>query len=153
MGTRAVQLTKTRLSDVAKLAGVSAATVSRAINSPDKVSAELRARVAAAVDRLHYVPHGAARALASRRSRTIGAVVPTLVIAIFAAGVVALQNRLNASGYTLLFASAEYDLAKVAQEVRALVERGVDGLVLVGALHAPEVYALLQRNRIPFVNI
>ena len=96
------ELAKTRLADVAKLAGVSAATASRAINAPEKVSATLRDRVAAAVDELHYVPHGAARALASRRSRTIGAVVPTLDIAIFAAGVVGLQNRLDASGYTLL---------------------------------------------------
>ncbi|MEE8559891.1 MAG: helix-turn-helix transcriptional regulator, partial [Alphaproteobacteria bacterium] len=83
-----MELAKTRLADVAKLAGVSAATASRAINSPEKVSATLRDRVTAAVDALHYVPHGAARALASRRSRTIGAVVPTLDIAIFAAGVV-----------------------------------------------------------------
>jgi LacI family transcriptional regulator len=85
-----VRLAKARLSAVAKLAGVSAATVSRAINSPEKVRAELRERDAAAVNQLHYGPDGAARALASRRSRTIGAVVPTLHIAIFAAGVVAL---------------------------------------------------------------
>jgi LacI family transcriptional regulator len=145
-------LAKVRLSEVAKLAGVSPATVSRAINTPEKVSAELRERVAVAVNQLHYVPDGAARALASRRSRTIGAVVPTLHIAIFAAGVVALQSRLNAAGYTLLVANAEYDLSKEAQEVRALVERGVDGLVLVGGVHAPEVRALLQSTRIPFVN-
>lgn len=145
-------LPKARLSEVAKLAGVSAATVSRAINSPEKVSIELRQRVAAAVDQLHYVPDGAARALASRRSRTIGAVVPTLDIAIFAAGVVALQNRLNAAGYTLLVANAEYDLSREAQEVRALVERGVDGLVLVGGVHAPEVRKLLKTKQIPFVN-
>ncbi len=147
-----VELAKTRLADVAKLAGVSAATASRAINSPEKVSARLRDRVAAAVDELHYVPHGAARALASRRSRTIGAVVPTLDIAIFAAGVVGLQNRLDASGYTLLVANAAYDLEKEAKVVRALIERGVDGLVLVGNLHAPSVHRLLTRNRIPFVN-
>lgn len=145
-------LAKTRLSDVAKRAGVSAATVSRAINSPEKVSTALRERITTVIEELHYVPHGAARALASRRSRTIGAVVPTLDIAIFAAGVVALQNRLNAAGYTLLVANAEYDLAKEAREVRALIERGVDGLVLVGALHAAEVYHLLQKNRVPFVN-
>jgi LacI family transcriptional regulator len=143
---------KTRLADVAKLAGVSAATVSRAINSPEKVSPGLRQRVAAAVDALHYVPHGAARALASRRSRTIGAVVPTLDIAIFASGVVALQNRLDASGYTLLVANAAYDLEREAKEVRALIERGVDGLVLVGNMHAPSVHRLLTRNRVPFVN-
>jgi LacI family transcriptional regulator len=138
-----VQLAKARLSDVAKVAGVSPATVSRVINSPEKVSAELRERVGAAVEKLHYVPDGAARALASRQSRTIGAVVPTLDIAIFAAG---------DAGFTLLVANAEYDPKKEAQEVRALIERGVDGLVLVGGTHAPEVYDLLQTRGIPYVN-
>ncbi len=78
--------------------------------------------------------------------------VPTLDIAIFASGVVALQNRLNAFGYTLLVANAEYDLEKEAKEVRALIERGVDGLVLVGNLHAPSVHKLLAQNRVPYVN-
>ena len=146
------ELAKTRLSDVARLAGVSAATASRAINYPEKVSATLRQKVAAAITQLDYVPDGAARALATRRSRTIGAVMPTLDFAIFAAGVVSLQNRLHAAGYTLLLANAEYDLAKEAQEVRTLIERGVDGLVLVGALRAPEVYGLLHRRGVPFVN-
>ncbi len=147
-----MRLEKARLSDVAKVAGVSPATVSRVINSPEKVSAELRERVGAAVENLHYVPDGAARALASRQSRTIGAVVPTLDIAIFAAGVNALQARLSEAGYTLLLANAEYDPKKAAQEVRALVERGVDGLVLVGGSHAPDVYKLLLSRRIPYVN-
>jgi LacI family transcriptional regulator len=137
---------------VAKVAGVSPATVSRVINSPEKVSAALRERVGAAVEKLHYVPDGAARALASRQSRTIGAVVPTLDIAIFAAGVAALQARLNDAGFTLLVTNAEYDQKQEAQEVRALIERGVDGLVLVGGGHAPEVYKLLRRRGIPYVN-
>lgn len=147
-----VQLAKTRLSDVAKAAGVSPATVSRVMNSPEKVSATLRQRVGVAMEKLHYVPDGAARVLASRQSRTIGAVVPTLDIAIFAAGVAALQARLSEAGYTLLVANAEYDPKQEAQEVRALIERGVDGLVLVGGGHAPEVYELLRSQGIPYVN-
>ena len=67
------------LRDVAKAAGVSTATVSRAMNMPDLVSPELRHRVAAVVRELGWVPHGAARALTTRRSGAIGAVFPTLV--------------------------------------------------------------------------
>lgn len=147
-----MQRAKAKLSDVAKVAGVSPATVSRVINSPEKVSAALRQRVGTAIQKLHYVPDGAARVLASRQSRTIGAVVPTLDIAIFAAGVAALQARLNEAGYTLLVANAEYDPKQEAREVRALIERGVDGLVLVGGGHAPEVYELLRTQGIPYVN-
>src|SRR3981081_1842957 len=75
------------LADVAQRAGVSAATVSRVLNHPSKVRAEIRERVARAMTELDYVRDGAARALASRHSLTIGHVVPTLGIGIFAAGV------------------------------------------------------------------
>jgi len=73
-----------RLEDVAQLAGVSTATVSRVLNDREIVSAQLRESVLIAVQQLGYVRDGAARALASRRSHTIGALIPTLEAAIFA---------------------------------------------------------------------
>lgn len=142
---------KTTLADVAARAGVSVATVSRAMNTPERVKGDLRARVDSAVAALAYIPDGAARALASSRTRTIGAVVPTLDIAIFAQGVSALQKRLNPAGYTLFIANAEYDPKRELMEIRALVERGVDALVLVGQSRPAEAYSLLESNRVPFV--
>jgi len=140
------------LSDVARWAGVSAASVSRVLNHPAKVSPEVRERVMRAMGELGYVRDGAARALASRHSLTIGNVVPTLGIGIFAAGVAALQRRLEEFGYQLLVAASDYDEAKEARQVRALIERGVDGIALVGQRHAPEVYQLLQSRQLPYVN-
>jgi hypothetical protein len=102
----------TKLRDVAQRAGVSTASVSRFVNDPATVSQELRTRIESAIAELAYVPHWAARALASKRSHTIGAVVPTLKLAIFGAGIEALQERLHDSGYTLLFASCQYDLTR-----------------------------------------
>jgi len=142
---------KATLADVAARAGVSMATVSRVINEPKRVSGELRARVDLAIDELSYVLHGAARALASSRTRTIGAVVPTLDIAIFAQGVSALQKHLNSAGYTLFIANSEYDPKRELMEIRALVERGVDALVLVGQTRPAEAYTLLESNGVPFV--
>jgi LacI family transcriptional regulator len=98
------------LRDVATRAGVSTATVSRALNTPGSVREKLREKVRRAVDELGYVPHGAARALASQRTRTIGAVNPTIDNAIFSKGIQALQRRLRESGYTLLLATSEYDI-------------------------------------------
>jgi LacI family transcriptional regulator len=138
--------------DVARAARVSIATVSRTLNLPQKVSEEIRSRVLDAVADLRYLPHGAARALASRRSHTIGALVPTLDNAIFARGIVALQRRLNAAGYMLLLASTEYERGREVAEAQALLERGVDALMLVGAAHAPEVYRLLETKGLPFIN-
>ncbi len=140
------------LGDVARRAGVSAASVSRVLNHPAKVSLDVRERVIRAMSELGYVRDGAARALASRHSFTIGNVVPTLGIGIFASGVEALQRRLEASGYQLLVAASLYDEENEVRQVRALIERGVDGVALVGHRHAPEVYQLLQSRNLPYVN-
>ncbi len=136
---------------MAAAAGVSTATVSRVLNNPALVRPALRERVQDALRTLGYVPHGAARALASNRTRVMGAIVPTLGVSIFANGVEALQDRLGEAGYGLLIANSQYDLEKEYQEIRALIERGVDGLVLVGNERLPESRALLRRAAIPYV--
>lgn len=140
------------LNDVAALADVSAATVSRAINRPDLVKPALRARIAAAIAELGYVPNGTARALASRRTKALGAVVPTFSNTIFSETVSAFQNRLDDLGYAMFLTSTEYDSAREIRRVRTLVERGIDGLMLVGYQHDVALYALLRERRIPFVN-
>jgi LacI family transcriptional regulator len=140
------------LRDVARVAGVSTATVSRAMNNPEAVSEELRARIASVVRHLGWVPHGAARALATRRTGTIGAVFPTLAHGDFARAIQALQSELSGSGYTLLLACSEYNLEQEYQQVRKLIERGVDALLLVGEAHHGDLSELLTKNRIPYVN-
>ncbi|MFG1301581.1 substrate-binding domain-containing protein [Xanthobacter sp. V3C-3] len=142
---------KAVIADIAAAAGVSTATVSRAINTPAMVRPELRARVQEALRQLGYVPDGAARALASRRSRSVGVLVPTLSTSIFARGVEALQNRLAEAGYSLLVANSQYDLDKELMEARVLLERGVDGLVLVGNERVSEARALLRQSGLPIV--
>lgn len=140
-----------RLADVARLAKVSTATVSRALTLPHKVKARTLERVQQAARSLGYVAHGAARALASRRTHTIGAVVPTLENAIFANTIAALQRTLDAAGYVLLLASHDFDADIEARVTRTLIERGVDGLVLLGTTHHPDIYRMLESNGVPYV--
>lgn len=140
-----------KLSDVARVAKVSTATVSRALMLPHKVRPRTLERVQEAVRSLGYVAHGAARALASRRTHTIGAVVPTLDNAIFANTTHALQKTFDAAGYTLLLACHEFDAAVEVRLTRALVERGIDGLVLLGTSHDPQLYALIAQRQLPYV--
>jgi LacI family transcriptional regulator len=140
-----------KLEDVARLAGVSPATASRALSRPELVREATLARIRAAVDELGYVPHGAARALASNRTRTVGAIVPTLDNAIFANSTHALQQRLYESGYTLVIASHEYDLTAELDIARSLVARGIDGLALVGVDHDARLLPLLDARAIPYV--
>jgi len=141
------------LDDVARLSGLSTASVSRALNTPDKVRPQTRERVEAAVRELGYVPHGAARALASRQLRTIGALVPTLDNAIFASAINALQKRLSVSGFGLLVASSEYRKDEEFRAAQAMVAHGIDGLVMIGEVHEPALLQMLERRNIPSINI
>lgn len=138
-----------RLADVAQSAGVSLSTASRALAEPGLVRSDTREKVEKAAARLGYVPHGAARALASRRSRTIGAVLPTVDNPIFASATQAIARELAASGYTLLLAAYDYAPDTEVTVTRALLQRGVDGLVLVGGDHPPEVFRAVEQAGIP----
>jgi LacI family transcriptional regulator len=133
-----------RIEDVALAAGVSTATVSRVLSQPERVSQKTRDKVNAEIDRLRYVPDAAGRALASGRTKTIGCVIPTLDLAIFARSTHAMQTTLAESGYQLLVASHNYDLSLEADLVQALQHRGVDALVLVGAEHHAQVWSHLK---------
>jgi LacI family transcriptional regulator len=139
-----------KLSDVARASGVSLATASRALADPGLVRAETRERVREAASMLGYVPHGAARALATRRSRTVGAVFPPVGNPIFAAATQSLGHALASAGYTLLLAAHEYDPSAELAVTRALLERGVDGVVFLGLDHDPELFALLAQASVPY---
>ncbi len=142
---------RARLVDVARKAGVSPATVSRAMAQPELLTPDTLARVRRSAEELGYRPDAAARALASGRSMTIGAVMPTLDNAIFSRALQAMQTALAAHGYQLLVASHEYSAASEAEAARKLIARGVDGLMLVGAERAPETEALISDARAPTV--
>nr|CAA6816673.1 MAG: Transcriptional regulator, LacI family [uncultured Thiotrichaceae bacterium] len=148
-----MQTKKPTLQDVADAAGVSTATVSRSLNQPDKVKPEVRETINTAIKSLGYVPHGAARALASRRSHTIGAVVPTIDNAIFSEAIQYLQHGLSQHNYTLLLAQSAYSQEEELREVQALLSRGIDGLVLVGEDHDPAIFELVKQYRIPYLNL
>lgn len=140
------------LRQVASLAGVSTATVSRAINAPETVSPGLRARIEMVIRELGWVPSGAARALATRRTGTIGAVFPALALGDFARAIDALQDELAERSYTLLLARSRYSAEEEQRQVVKLVERGVDGLVLVGKSRLPAIDELLRLRQVPYVN-
>ena len=144
--------TMSTLQDVANLAGVSTATVSRYLTNPELVRKERRARIETAISETDYIPHGAAQALASQRSRTIGAVVPTLDNAIFAKGIQAFQQHLQSAGYTLFIASSDYSLDEEYTQGETLIARGVDGMMLVGSDHDERFYERLRQKEMPYVN-
>jgi len=124
----------TRMTDVAKAAGVSLVTVSRAINHPDKVSSKTLIAVQQAIQQLGYVPNLMAGSLASNRSFIIAAMVPTISNLIFAESIGTLSETLIAAGYQLLLGQTNYNGNDEHRLVDAFLGRRVDGLVLMGKI-------------------
>ncbi len=137
------------LHDVADLAGVSTATVSRCLNFPDRVKQATRDKVMAAVDALGYAPNFGARAMASQRTNTIGAIIPTMENAVFARGLQAFEDELRQHGFTLLVASSSYRADVEEAQIRSLIARGADALLLIGHDRDPAIYQFLEGQRKP----
>lgn len=136
---------------VAQAAGVSPATVSRAINHPDLLNAQTRRRVEDAIRETGYIRNRAAQAMHGRRSGTIGLIVPTVDYAIFATLVQSFGDTADALSFTLLLATHGYDLGREHAVLRKLLEHRVDGVALIGLDHAAETFALLERQQTPAI--
>lgn len=102
-----------------------------------------------AVKELGYSPNFGARAMAARRTNTIGAIIPTMENAIFARGLQAFQEELRCHGFTMLVASTSYQPQIEEEQIRALVARGADGLLLIGHDRAPDIYEFLETQGVP----
>ena len=137
--------------DVARVAGVSHITVSRVINSPDKVAPATRERVQAEIARMGYIPNLLAGGLASRRTRIVAAVVPTIGHSIFAETVRGMSEYLMAHGYQLLLGQSDYSEDIETRLVEAFIGRRVDGLVLTGVQHTAATLQRLKTAGIPVV--
>ena len=139
------------LQDVADLAAVSTATVSRCLNNSGHVTEKTRLKVQQAIQTLGYSPNFGAQALAAKRTNTIGAIIPTMENAIFARGMQAFQETLAENGITLIIASCSYRPELEEEQIRSLVARGADALLLIGQSRPDATYQFLARRNIPYV--
>jgi LacI family transcriptional regulator len=137
--------------DVAKAAGVSVATVSRAFNIPNRVSAVSREKVLAVAKELGYSPDPAAKALRLRKSFIIGAVIPSLDYSMFARMTHAFEEQLTAAGYSVFVVTNGFDNSNMLDAVKRIVERGAEALLLVGKVEDPKLKSYLADKQIPCV--
>ncbi len=136
------------LEDVAKLAGVSTASISRALNDPTKVAESTRKKIDAAIERLGYTPNFGGRALASKRTNTVGAVIPSMANAMFASGLQAFQEELAQEGVTLLVATTGFDAEQEFRQIKSLVAQGADGLLLIGNERPQATWDFIDKRRV-----
>jgi len=141
----------TTLIDVAKVAGVSPITVSRALNQPGMVRGTTLAKVQAAVLETGYVKNMQAGALASNRSKLVALLLPTIANSIFAETVQAATDRLTQAGYQLLLGLSGYEAWREEILIETIMSRRPDGIILTGTLHTDNTRKRLQNARIPVV--
>ncbi|MFI5447980.1 LacI family DNA-binding transcriptional regulator [Polaromonas sp. UC242_47] len=139
------------LNDVARLAGVSAITVSRALNTPAAVSPDTLERVRSAIARSGYVPNLVAGGLASNRSRLVAALVPTIAGPVFLETIQALTDALADAGCQLMLGQSGYGGAREDALLDAIIGRRPDGIVLTGIMHSAEGRKRLLASGIPVV--
>ena len=147
---------KPTISDVARQAGISTATVSRTLATPEKVTARTRAIVMEAVRKIGYVPNLAARNLRTNRTRTILAVLPDLGNVFFSRVLRGISDTLVAQGYSLIIADTRNNAAREAQYAEFVLAGRVDGVLLLNGRSilpsrkgAPAVPTVSLCERIP----
>lgn len=139
--------------DVARVAGVSHATVSRVVNGSQNVRDETRARVESAMRELGYVAHVSARALARGRTQVIGLLAEEVDNAFFTAVIGGVDQQASAQGYDFLLCTTHARREKEAEYVARLSRGMVDGLLIVLPRGLPDYVEQLRTDHFPFVLI
>lgn len=149
--TAQVQVSGATLIDVAKVAGVSPITVSRALNQPHLVRPNTLAKVQAAVQETGYVKNMLAGGLVSNRSKLVALVLPTIANQIFADMVEGTSEKLTQAGYQLLLGFSGYEEWREEILVETILSRRPDGIILTGTLHTDNTRRRLLLSGTPVV--
>lgn len=141
------------INDVARRAGVSAMTVSRVVNNSGYIGAETRARVEEAIETLGYVPNALGRQLRSKQTKLLGLVLSDITNPFFTTIARGVEDAARAGGFNVVFCNTDESETEERRYLRTLVERQVDGILLVPASSSGASLRLLAAQRIPVVLI
>src|ERR1700751_3939471 len=144
MGRKQVKAGKVRLTEVAKLAGVSPITASRFFRNPESVSIGKRVRVESAARELGYVPNLAARALASQRTEVIAVLIPSLTNNVFSDVLRGIYDALDGSRYSIQLANTRYSILQEERLLRLFLAQKPAGLIVTGIDQTAESRTMLQ---------
>ncbi|WP_274650462.1 catabolite control protein A [Paenibacillus humicola] len=137
--------------DVAREAGVSMATVSRVVNNNPNVKPQTRKKVFEAIERLGYRPNAVARGLASKKTTTVGVVIPDISNSIFAEVARGIEDIANMYHYNIILCNADKKKDKEIRVINTLLEKQVDGLVFMGGAVTDEHLQAFKTANVPIV--
>lgn len=137
--------------DIARMAGVSLATVSRVLNDPGKVREVTRNRVLRVMEENDYVYNALAGGIGKKNTRTLGLIIPTIANPIFALSTNSLEAAAALKRYSILLGNTEYSAAQEFDLIRLFLEKQVDGIVLSGSPMHEQSIGYLRKKNVPFV--
>ncbi len=137
--------------DVAERAGVAPITVSRVINNSGYVSEETRARVEAAIAELQYVPNSLARSLRFKRTHTLALVLTDITNPFWTTVARGVEDAASRHGFNVILCNTDENEDKQTEYLNVLLQKQVDGFLLVPARSTAEPITLIQRQRVPVV--
>jgi DNA-binding LacI/PurR family transcriptional regulator len=139
--------------DIANMAGVSQATVSRVLNNPDIVKESTRNRILQLMEENDYVYNALAGAIGNKNTHTLGLIIPTIANPIFALSTDSLGAVAAREKYSILLGSTEYSAAREFDLIRLFLQKQVDGVILTGSPMNEQSIAYLRKKNVPFVVI
>lgn len=144
-----------RMKDIAKDLGVSVVTVSKVLRDHEDISAVTKRRVRRKIRELNYQPNWIARSLATRRTHTIGLVIPDLTHTFFCEIAKAISHKVRPQGYEVIISYSEEDPRVEREEINRLLNRRVDGVIIASCFTPPDtsMFKLMERNLVPYVVI
>ena len=143
---------KVTIMDIAQRVGVSKATVSMVLNKKDSsISEETKKRILDTAEELRYIPNSLARGLSTRKSGTIGIVLPDILNPFFAEIARAIEDEANLLGYNVIFCNRDNDIHKEEKYVKLLISKLVDGVIFCAGGKSDRNLGILSNNHVPFV--
>ncbi|MGC5328409.1 catabolite control protein A [Brevibacillus sp. SYSU BS000544] len=137
--------------DVAREAGVSMATVSRVVNGNPNVKPTTRKKVLAAIERLGYRPNAVARGLASKKTTTVGVIIPDISSLFFSELARGIEDIATMYKYNIILCNSDQRLEKELQLINTLLEKQVDGLLFMGGEVKEDHLQALSTAAVPVV--
>jgi len=139
------------MADVARHAGVSAMTVSRALKSEGAVTPETRDRILKAVQDLGYVLDLSAGALSSKKTGFVSVLIPSLNNSNFSDTVQGITEALDSEGMQVLIGTTTYSRLREEQVIETMLQRRPEGIIVTGGTHTPRARAILNQAAIPVI--
>lgn len=141
------------ISDIAKKAGVSISTVSRVLNNSELVSKKTKIKVQKIMDELNYIPNEMARGLIKKNSKAIALIIPDILNPYYSELIKGVENVVNKQGYSMFLCNTNYNHNKEKAYILEMVERRVDGIIIISTFLQDQEFINNLKDRIKIVTI